>query len=153
MDIFACSPTKMPAVRNFSSWFLTNSARREIVNRQKCKTQKTGLLNYRVNETSCFNRRDLYCKEQHSNRFPHLGSSKPLQEASATNQLNDKITIKTPIPKGRLFLKIELWRDLEAGVYLFEAPSPLLHTVQIHTPVLTHTGRGGGQPVRKLEGR
>ncbi len=36
----------------------------------------------------------------------------------------DQITIKTPNPKGRLFLKIDLERDLAAGVYLSEAPSP-----------------------------
>ncbi len=38
----------------------------------------------------------------------------------------DQITIKTPNPKGRLFfLKIDLLRNLAAGVYLSEAPSPL----------------------------
>jgi hypothetical protein len=36
----------------------------------------------------------------------------------------DKITIKTPNPKGRLFIKIGLQRDLAEGVYLSEAPSP-----------------------------
>jgi hypothetical protein len=36
----------------------------------------------------------------------------------------DKITIKTPNPKGRLFCKLYLSRDLAAGVYLSEAPSP-----------------------------
>ncbi len=41
-------------------------------------------------------------------KLPTLGSTRPLQEAPATNQPKDKITIKTPIPKGRLFLKIEL---------------------------------------------
>ncbi len=30
----------------------------------------------------------------------------------------DQITIKKPNPKGRLFLKIDLERDLAAGVYL-----------------------------------
>ena len=34
----------------------------------------------------------------------------------------DQIPIKTPDPKGRLFLKIELLRDLAAGAYLSEAP-------------------------------
>jgi hypothetical protein len=34
----------------------------------------------------------------------------------------DQITIKTPNPKCRLFLKIDLLRDLAAGVYLSEAP-------------------------------
>ncbi len=53
----------------------------------------------------------------------------------------EKITIKTPNPKDRLFLKIDLSRDLAADV-LFT----LLHAVKIHTPVLT-------QPVRKSEGR
>ncbi len=37
----------------------------------------------------------------------------------------DQITIKTPNPKGSLFLKIDLKRDLAAGIYLSEAP-PLL---------------------------
>jgi hypothetical protein len=36
----------------------------------------------------------------------------------------DQINIKTPNPKGRLFLKIYLQRDLAAGVYLSEAPFP-----------------------------
>jgi hypothetical protein len=36
----------------------------------------------------------------------------------------DQITIKTPNPKGRLFLKINMERDLAADVYLSEAPSP-----------------------------
>ncbi len=36
--------------------------------------------------------------------------------------LMDQITIKTPNPKCRLFLKIDLKRDLAAGVYLSEAP-------------------------------
>jgi hypothetical protein len=36
----------------------------------------------------------------------------------------DQITIKTPNPTG-LFLKIDVSRDLAAGVYLSEAPSPL----------------------------
>ncbi len=30
----------------------------------------------------------------------------------------------TPNPNGRLFFKIDLQRDLAAGVYLSEAPSP-----------------------------
>jgi hypothetical protein len=38
----------------------------------------------------------------------------------------DQISIKTPNPKGRLFFKIDLLRDLAAGVYLSEAPSPPL---------------------------
>ncbi len=41
----------------------------------------------------------------------------------------DKITRKTPNPKGRLFLKIDLERDLAAGIFQSEASSPLLHTV------------------------
>ncbi len=36
----------------------------------------------------------------------------------------DQIIIKTTGPKGPLFLKIYLKRDLAAGVYLPEAPSP-----------------------------
>jgi hypothetical protein len=34
----------------------------------------------------------------------------------------DQITIKTPNPKCRLFLKIDLERELAAGVYVSEAP-------------------------------
>ncbi len=36
----------------------------------------------------------------------------------------DLLSVKTPNPKGRLFLKIEPKRDLAGGVYLSEAPSP-----------------------------
>jgi hypothetical protein len=36
----------------------------------------------------------------------------------------DQISIKTPNPKCRLFLKIEQLRYLAAGVYLSEAPFP-----------------------------
>jgi hypothetical protein len=36
----------------------------------------------------------------------------------------DQISKKTPNSKGSLFLKIDLQRDLAAGVYLSEAPSP-----------------------------
>jgi hypothetical protein len=39
-------------------------------------------------------------------------------------QLMDQITLKTPNPKVRLFLKIDLYRDLAAGVNLSEASSP-----------------------------
>ncbi len=63
-------------------------------------------------------------------------------------------------PKRRLFLNSDQKRYLAAGVYLSEAPDPLpsppLHTVWIHTPVLIHTGKGGrgeGKPVSRLEGR
>jgi hypothetical protein len=38
-------------------------------------------------------------------------------------QCMDQISIKTPNPKGRLFVKLYLYRDLAAGVYLSEAPS------------------------------
>jgi hypothetical protein len=49
----------------------------------------------------------------------------------------DQITIKTPNPKGRLFLKTDLYRNLAACVYLSEDPSPLLHTVlTINVPVV-----------------
>jgi hypothetical protein len=41
----------------------------------------------------------------------------------------DQITIKIPKPIDRLFLKIYLSRDLAVGVYLSEAPSPLLRTL------------------------
>ncbi len=59
------------------------------------------------------------------------------------------------------FLKIEQERNLAAGVYLSEAPDPLppppIRTVRIHTPVLIHSGKGGGggagEIVRRLEGR
>ncbi len=36
----------------------------------------------------------------------------------------DQITAKTQNPKGRLFYKIDLLRDLAAGVYLSEAHCP-----------------------------
>jgi hypothetical protein len=44
-----------------------------------------------------------------------------LQPSSITHRM-DQMTIKTPNPKFRLFLKIDLERDLAAGVYLSEAP-------------------------------
>jgi hypothetical protein len=37
----------------------------------------------------------------------------------------DQISMKKQNPKCRLFLKIDLYRDLAAGVYLSEAPDPL----------------------------
>jgi hypothetical protein len=42
--------------------------------------------------------------------------------------------------------------DLAAGDYLSEAPYPLLHTVLIQTPVLIHTGRGGGGGLTSVKG-
>ncbi len=71
----------------------------------------------------------------------------------------DQISKKTPNPKCPLFLKNDQYRYLAASVYLSEAPIPSpppLHTLWIHTPVLIHTGKGGGgvgEPVRRLEGR
>ncbi len=58
----------------------------------------------------------------------------------------NQTTIKTPNPKGSLFLKIDL-RDLAAGVYLSAAPSPLLHTVYLLTQ-----GKGGGSTSEKVRG-
>jgi hypothetical protein len=46
---------------------------------------------------------------------------------------------------------------LAAGVYLSEAPGPLpppvTNCMNTCIPVLIHTGKGGGEPVRRLEGR
>jgi hypothetical protein len=47
-------------------------------------------------------------------------SKTPFQKVDAM----DQITLKTPNPKCRFFLKIDLYGDLAAGVYLTEAPSP-----------------------------
>ncbi len=56
----------------------------------------------------------------------------------------NQITIKTPNPKGCHFLKIHLWRDLAADVYLYEAP-PLCYTLYKYMPLYLFTqGRGGG---------
>ncbi len=69
----------------------------------------------------------------------------------------DQITVKTPNPNGRLFVKIYLYRDLAAGVYLSEAPSPsFTHCINTSTYPCTYShsgGGGGGQPVRRLEVR
>jgi hypothetical protein len=66
----------------------------------------------------------------------------------------DQTAIKTPNLKGRLFIKI----DLTAGVYMSEAPDPPpppTHCMNTCTPVLylSTQGRGGDEPVRRLEGR
>jgi hypothetical protein len=88
----------------------------------------------------------------------------------------DQITIKISNPKCRLFL-LDLLRDLEAGVYLSEAPSPprflfgvvkqfcrfgispppppcyTLYKYKCIPLYFFTQGRGGGsQPVRRLEG-
>jgi hypothetical protein len=47
-------------------------------------------------------------------------------------------------PKCRLFLKIYQQRYFAAGVYLSEAPSPPVTHYMNTTPVLIHTGKGGG---------
>ncbi len=72
--------------------------------------------------------------------FP-LESSRPLQEASATNQPKDEITIKTPILKGRLFLKTWAVKGFGGSFYMSEAPSPLLHTVKYISLYLLTQGR------------
>ncbi len=52
----------------------------------------------------------------------------------------DQITIKTPNPKCRLFLKILPAKDLAAGVYLSEAPFPLLgFCLGCHYSYFVHT--------------
>jgi hypothetical protein len=63
----------------------------------------------------------------------------------------NQITIKTPNPKGRLFLNINLERDFAAGLHLSEALSPLLHTVRINTyPCIYSRGRLTVSSVYKL---
>jgi hypothetical protein len=52
--------------------------------------------------------------------------------------LMDQISIKTPNPKSRLFLKIYQRRDLAAGEYLSEAPSPPM-TPYSATPYTLYT--------------
>jgi hypothetical protein len=61
----------------------------------------------------------------------------------------DQISIKTPNPKCRLFLKIYQERYLAAGVYLSEAPDPLpptpSYTLYEYIPLYIFTqGRGRG---------
>jgi hypothetical protein len=79
----------------------------------------------------------------------------------------DQITIKKPNPKGRLFLKIDLERDLAAGVYLSEAPSPssflfglaykMYKYILLGPCTYSHramgVGGGGCEPVKRLEGQ
>jgi hypothetical protein len=60
-------------------------------------------------------------------------------------QINmDQISIKTPNPKCRLFLKI----DLTAGVYMSDVPyppsSPVTHCMNTCTPVLYLSSQGRG---------
>jgi hypothetical protein len=60
----------------------------------------------------------------------------------------DQISIKTTIPKCRLFFKINQERYLTADDYLSEAadplpPPPVTHCMNTYPPVLTHTGKGG----------
>jgi hypothetical protein len=66
--------------------------------------------------------------------------------------------ISTPNPKCRLFLKIDQYRYLAAGVYLSEVPDPppppryTLYEYCTCTPVLIHIGKGEGgldEPVRR----
>ncbi len=52
--------------------------------------------------------------------------------------LMDQISIKTPNPKSRLFWKIYQRRDLAAGEYLSEAPSPPM-TPYSATPYTLYT--------------
>jgi hypothetical protein len=72
----------------------------------------------------------------------------------------DQISLKTPNPKCRLFLKIYQQRYLAAGVYLSEAPDPPLppikHCVNTYPCTYSHREGGGmgvGEPVGRLEGR
>ncbi len=61
----------------------------------------------------------------------------------------DQISIKTPNPKCRLFLKFDQERYLAPGVYLSKAPDPLLpppsvtHCMYTGTPGIIHTRKGG----------
>jgi hypothetical protein len=72
----------------------------------------------------------------------------------------DQISIQTANPTCRLFLKIDQYKYLAAGVYLSEAPDPPppdTHCMSTFTAVLIHTvkGEGGGgvgEPVRRLQG-
>ncbi len=64
--------------------------------------------------------------------FRRVGQGTAAMHLSCTLQGMEQISIKTPNPKCRIFLKIDLYRYLAAGVYLSEPsiPSlPLLHTV------------------------
>jgi hypothetical protein len=64
----------------------------------------------------------------------------------------DQINVKTPNPKGRLFLKIGLQRDFAAPTPLRTPYSPLLsslHTVYVYTIYLFTQGRGGGELTRE----
>jgi hypothetical protein len=61
----------------------------------------------------------------------------------------DQISIKTPNPKCRLFLKIDQERYLAVGVYLSETPDPPTHCYTLYEymypcTVLIHTGQAGG---------
>ena len=59
----------------------------------------------------------------------------------------DQISLKTPNPKCRLFLKIDQERYLAAGVYLSEAPDPLpppCYSLYEYIPLyLFKQGKGG----------
>jgi hypothetical protein len=73
----------------------------------------------------------------------------------------DQISIKTPNPKCRLFLKIDQERYLAAGVYLSEALAPIsspppCYTLYEYMYPCTYSHREGGrgvdEPVRRLDG-
>jgi hypothetical protein len=96
---------------------------------------------------------------------PHLAAPGPQKVATTTfNNFFDfeyfgsmeNIPIKTPNPKCRLFLQIDQYRYLAAGVYLSEAPDllppPPRYTLYEYM-YLIHTGGGGDELVRRLEGR
>ncbi len=105
----------------------------------------------------------------------------PLVHLNRMRQVNksgfrmDQITIKTPNPKGKVvFSKKSTCKGIGRQVFICLGPltsqvfvwgckailqvrNQLKYTVyksSIHTSVLMHTGKGGGgQPVRRLEGR
>jgi hypothetical protein len=103
-----------------------------------------------------------YTQDLKKSRFPEPNPL-PLvlvMDLPALPQIMDQISIKTPNPKCRLFLKVDQY--LAAGVYLSEAPvhspSPVTHCMNTCTTVLIHTGNVGGggglvEPVRSLAGR
>ncbi len=93
-----------------------------------------------------YNSRHLYILLKVS-RFARLGCK--LSPWEGNHGYMDQISIKTPNPKCRLFLKIDQLGYLAAGVYLSEVPDPPppLHTgtALIHVPLYLFTqGRGRG---------
>ncbi len=97
-------------------------------------------------------------------KIPGSGSVFSLNtgSGSVSNEYGSTTLIKTPNPKCRLFLKIDQWRYLGGrclSVWGPRSPRPIPVTQWMNTctPVVIHTGKGGrgggGEPVRRLEGR